>query len=212
VAILLPKASPVGNPAEVPPEPLRQAVPALVPPTPRTNGATVDVSSSIADLRQGLARRDYDLAQAALDRGDHGAALLDADRALRILGEAGQDPEASELRDAVEQLVLRATMLRTSDEKRIYTLDDEGVTPPAALGRQMPANPPTGMSPQLVGTLEMVINQRGEVETLRLHTPLNRYHERMIVSAAKAWRYRPALRNGRPVRFLLVSTINLPES
>jgi hypothetical protein len=34
----------------------------------------------------------------------------------------------------------------------------------------------------------------------------------MIVSAAKAWRYRPALKDGKPVRFRLVTSINLPEN
>jgi len=62
-----------------------------------------------------------------------------------------------------------------------------------------------------VGTLEMLISREGEVETVKLHTPLNRYHERMIVSAAKAWRYRPASKDGKPVRFRLVTSINLPE-
>jgi hypothetical protein len=63
-----------------------------------------------------------------------------------------------------------------------------------------------------VGQLEMVIGRDGVVEVIRLHTPLNRFHERMIVSAAKAWRYEPATRRGLPVRFRLFRTINLPEN
>jgi hypothetical protein len=50
------------------------------------------------------------------------------------------------------------------------------------------------------------------VENVRLHTPLNRHHERMIVSPAKAWRYRPATKNGRPVRYRILVKVNLPES
>ena len=50
------------------------------------------------------------------------------------------------------------------------------------------------------------------MEFVKLHTPLNRYHERMIVSAVKAWRYSPALRAGKPVRFRLTIPINLPEA
>jgi hypothetical protein len=72
--------------------------------------------------------------------------------------------------------------------------------------------PPTGMSKGQIGTLEILISRSGQVEAIRLHTPLNRYHERMIVSAAKAWRYRPALKDGKPVRYRLISSINLPES
>jgi hypothetical protein len=36
-------------------------------------------------------------------------------------------------------------------------------------------------------------------------------HARMIVSAAKAWHYRPALRKGRPVRYSMVMSITLPD-
>jgi hypothetical protein len=64
----------------------------------------------------------------------------------------------------------------------------------------------------MVGTLDWLINQEGTVEIVRLYTALNRYHERMIVSAAKAWRYKPASKEGRPVKFRIVSPINLPES
>jgi hypothetical protein len=64
----------------------------------------------------------------------------------------------------------------------------------------------------MVGRLEMFISREGDVDFVKLHTPLNRYHERMIVSAAKAWRYSPALKSGKPVRFNLVIVINLPES
>ena len=58
----------------------------------------------------------------------------------------------------------------------------------------------------------MIIGKTGDVEFVKLHTPLNRYHERMIVSAVKAWRYRPATKAGNPVRFRLTISVNLPES
>jgi outer membrane biosynthesis protein TonB len=60
--------------------------------------------------------------------------------------------------------------------------------------------------------LEIIVGKQGDVEFVKLHTPLNRYHERMVVSAAKAWRYRPARKGGTPVRYRLNVTVNLPES
>jgi hypothetical protein len=56
------------------------------------------------------------------------------------------------------------------------------------------------------------VGRLGDVEVVKLYTPLNRYHERMIVSAVKAWRFQPATKDGRPIRFRLTMTINLPES
>jgi hypothetical protein len=58
----------------------------------------------------------------------------------------------------------------------------------------------------------MIIDREGNVDKVKLHTPLNRYHERMVVSAAKAWRYLPATKDGRPVKCRIIVKINLPES
>jgi len=40
---------------------------------------------------------------------------------------------------------------------------------------------------------------------------MNGYHDRMLVSAVKAWHYKPAVKNGRPVRFSLMVTMRLPD-
>jgi TonB family protein len=53
-----------------------------------------------------------------------------------------------------------------------------------------------------IGTLEFVVSESGAVEHVRLVSPANRYQERMLVAAAKAWQFRPATREGRPVRYL----------
>jgi hypothetical protein len=50
--------------------------------------------------------------------------------------------------------------------------------------------------------LKLVVNGRGAVESVRLQSPSNRYHDRFWVSAAKTWRFQPALKDGRPVKFL----------
>jgi len=159
-----------------------------------------------------LATRDYMKAETALRAGDYDQAIADASRLSRMLDAADNDAASASLRAAVTQLLARAASIKLAEEQRVYTIDDEEVTPPIALGRQLPAAAPVGVRRQLVGHLELLINPQGEVETLKLYTPLNRFHERMIVSAAKAWRYQPARRNGKPVRFRLVSSINLPES
>ena len=86
------------------------------------------------------------------------------------------------------------------------------VIPPRQLTRQMPVTGPVGVPPNRVGWLEMIIGRDGSVENVKLHTPLNRHHERMIVSPAKAWRYRPATKAGRPVRYRIMVKVNLPES
>jgi hypothetical protein len=110
------------------------------------------------------------------------------------------------------QLADDAAAARAAADEVIYSAKDAGVVPPRPLSRQFPATTPNGVPAHRVGTLEMVIARDGTVEFVKLHTPLNRYHERMIVSAAKAWQYRPATKGGRAVKYRLTVTINLPEN
>jgi hypothetical protein len=180
-----------------------------------TRRPTAIVPNAVQDLSLrmlALAFDHYNRARTALEQDDYQQALSEAGRAEALLDTLDVSVAPGELRDRITQLVARADALREREEARVYTIVDSDVIPPAAIGRQMPSTAPPAVARTKIGTLEMVINRDGQVETLKLRTPLNRFHERMIVSAAKAWRYRPALKNGRPVKFLLISSINLPES
>jgi hypothetical protein len=47
-----------------------------------------------------------------------------------------------------------------------------------------------------------MIDTHGEVETVHLYSPGNRYRDRWWLFAAKQWQFQPAFKNGTPVRFL----------
>ena len=49
--------------------------------------------------------------------------------------------------------------------------------------------------------LELVVSTKGDVESVRLLTVPKTVNDFMIVSAAKAWLFAPAKRNGRPVKY-----------
>ena len=85
----------------------------------------------------------------------------------------------------------------------IFTGRDPSVRPATLLRSPLPSEPPAGLSPADIGVFDMVIDEIGNVERIKLISPSNRYQERMLVSAAKAWKFRPATRDGRPVRFRL---------
>jgi hypothetical protein len=158
-----------------------------------------------------LIRRHYQEARTAFDAGDFSLAVAKGERALALLNDGDADASSADLSAEVSNLVALATAARTREEERVYTLADLGVTPPRPLGRQLasPSAPRRSVSP--TGRLEILVDRSGRVETVRLETPLNGYHDRMIVSAVKAWHYKPALRNGKPVRFNLVMSITLPD-
>jgi hypothetical protein len=162
-------------------------------------------------LLPNIAQKDYERGRAALAAGDADRALMLAKEAATILDRRVSDAPP-QLREQVQRLVDDASTAKAAADEIVYTANDRGVIPPRELSRGFPNTTPVGVPPARVGWLDMIIGRDGGVEYVHLITPLNRYHERMIVSAAKAWRYRPATRNGRPVRFHLTVKINLPES
>jgi hypothetical protein len=94
-----------------------------------------------------------------------------------------------------------ASSAAVSSGGRVYTAADPGVIPAVLVKPHLPAEPPSDVPPWEVGTLELMVNTAGTVDQVHLISPYNRYQERMLVAAAKAWIFQPATRDGRPVRF-----------
>jgi hypothetical protein len=93
-----------------------------------------------------------------------------------------------------------------ADDAPVYSYGDTQVKPPRILHQQLPSQPsPNSQS----GYFEFVVDTHGDVEALRLISPTQRYHDRMLVAAAKAWKFRPALLDGRPVKYKLRVAITL---
>jgi hypothetical protein len=160
-----------------------------------------------------LARRQYEEAQSALDAGDYTVAIAKGDRALSIIDDPDLGEDVVELRGTITNMLGLAFAVRTAEEETIYTSADANVVAPRPVGRQLSAaSLVVRASSKATGRLEILIGRTGRVEAVKLNTPTNGYHDRMIVSAVKAWHYRPALRNGRPVRYYLVMSISLPDS
>jgi hypothetical protein len=158
-----------------------------------------------------VAQRGYDLAKSALAAGDPDRALAHAKEAAAIIDRrlAETPPQ---LRDQVVALMAQATEAAAALNEIVYTEADLDVIPPRQLTTQMPVTGPIGVPANRVGWLDMIIGRDGTVERVKLNTPLNRHHERMIVSAAKAWKFRPASKGARSVRYRITVKINLPES
>ena len=84
----------------------------------------------------------------------------------------------------------------------IYSKSDAGVTPPRQVYPALPAEPSTAVLKRALTVVDLVIAPDGLVERVQLRTVPRDIHEFMLLSAAKAWRFEPALLDGRPVRFL----------
>ena len=88
----------------------------------------------------------------------------------------------------------------------IYSATDTTVIAPQAIRQEVPAIPysvaraisPSGSS----GILEVVIDEKGGVESAIMRVPVNSAFDAMVLAAARTWRYRPAMKDGRPVKYM----------
>jgi hypothetical protein len=105
--------------------------------------------------------------------------------------------------DAIKTVPMELFAARAATpEPAIYTTDDASVVEPVLVHPYLPFHAHAGTPPDKLGMLELVIDTHGAVESVHLNSPDNRYRERWWMFSAKTWRFRPATKNGRAVRFL----------
>lgn len=81
----------------------------------------------------------------------------------------------------------------------IYSSASSGVRPPVPISA-LPSFVGNGtLDP--TGIIELLINEEGRVVHVQLVSEPTRVQPMMLLSAAKTWTFRPALRDGRPVTF-----------
>ena len=96
-------------------------------------------------------------------------------------------------------------------EAATYDATSPSVTPPAIVSPSVPwlvaVNPGDASGP----AIEIIVNERGGVESVRATIRPRTVSESVLIlnelSAAKNWRFRPASRNGRPVRYRMLLPI-----
>lgn len=94
---------------------------------------------------------------------------------------------------------------RAVNSPRVYTVDDVGVTPPGVLSQRMPS-----MTPELLrvtkaanssAILDIVIDEKGDVMDVIVRKSLNASFDSLMASAARRWKYKPAVKDGVAVRY-----------
>jgi TonB family protein len=92
-----------------------------------------------------------------------------------------------------------------------YTLLDVDVKPPVIVEQQVPTWRLASSFPDRAfrGRLELVIDENGVVEAVKLEEPIWPAYDAALVQAARKWRYQPAMRDGKPVKFRRVLEINI---
>ena len=96
--------------------------------------------------------------------------------------------------------------LPTVSTPRVYSGDDEGVSPPVALDQRMPAM--TLDIRQVIralhtsGVVEVLIDETGRVVDATIRQSLNSTFDSLVLRSARSWKYKPAMKDGVPVRFV----------
>jgi len=83
---------------------------------------------------------------------------------------------------------------------RVYAADDRDVVPPQIIRQELPAFPGDVLVPKQ-GTIEVVIDAAGAVESAMIRRSVTPAYDSLALTAARGWRYRPATMNGQPVKF-----------
>jgi len=165
-------------------------------------------------------QRQYDAAKAEFDRREFAAAAVAFSGVLRIMSDPDlvQASTVSPLSD-IKKLSQGFRDLATSASlpppsapvatppvvpqpaaPQIFSADDADVTAPGAERQGLPPFP-AQLTASRNGVLELVIDERGAVESLMMRVSINPRYDRMVLDAAKSWHYRPATRGGVPVKY-----------
>ena len=90
---------------------------------------------------------------------------------------------------------------------------DEGIVAPTAVFQPPPTVPPALLTLvrrlHRTSTIDVVINERGTVDDVIVKQPVTPAYDRLIVAAARTWRYKPALKDGVPTKFVSTVLINV---
>jgi hypothetical protein len=113
--------------------------------------------------------------------------------------------EQSSAPDAVKPVTFAAYDVPADSQQTIYSARDADVTPPIATYPRLPAEPPGGVRTDFLSTLELLVSETGEVESVKLRGRPAHLADALLatmnLSAAKTWRFVPAIRDGRPVKY-----------
>ena len=177
-------------------------------------------------LLPSLIQERYVIAKAAFDRGEMKMAADGFTQVLMALSDpdistAAKQPPLADLRvlaSGFNDLTVRALtpppvpvspLVATAPpapavtaprEPVIYSADDKNVMPPEKVRQDLPQYPGR-VAFDRAGVVEVVIEPNGTVEAATMVLSVEPLYNRLLLAAAKNWLYRPALLDGKPVKY-----------
>jgi TonB family protein len=202
--------------------------------SPRTRGKFEAVRR---ELLPGIAQETYDKAKAAFDRKDLPVALAEFDRVVALLDDPGladlqnmadlrrlalgfrdlSKASATEVPASPAAAVSKLPAPTEAaapppDAARTYTGEDAGVVPPIVVSRRTPVWTPRNeieKRREFRGLLELMVNEAGDVTSAVLRKSIHSTYDVQLVDMARTWKFRPAMKDGVPVKYRMTIEIRL---
>jgi hypothetical protein len=203
--------------------------------SPRVRAAFSEVRRRVLP---GIIQQEYVQAKAALERHDAASARTGFQRVLDLLADADvagvvNQPPLSDIRALAagfRELSAASTPRRApaaavaapveaptpasagvptpqAVNDRIYGVEDGHVVRPVALRESWASL--ADVFAVRTGVIEIVIDETGSVETATMSVGVNAVYDRLALTEAKRWRYKPATFDGVPVKFRKVILLDL---
>lgn len=207
-----------------------RAIEAVIASEPMYRPAASDVSprvrAAFTEVRRrtlpAIIQQKYAEAKAAYDRKDFSAAAAAFTQLLLVMddvdvAQAASQPPLADLRTLAAGFRDLATTAATPPPLpaapvplmisppapkplRVYTASDPDAVPPLVVRQELPTFPGEVLSVRQ-GTLEVVIDETGAVESAMIRQSVSKQYDALALAATRTWRYRPATVSGVPVKF-----------
>lgn len=93
-------------------------------------------------------------------------------------------------------------------DPKVYRDGEANLTAPVAITQTMP--PAVLPGERLwAGAVELLIDERGHVQSARMATPIYGPYDKQLLQAASTWTYQPATKDGMPVRYMKVISVQI---
>ena len=200
--------------------------------SPRTRAVFDEIRR---ELLPTIVQQTYDQAKTAYDRKDPDAAVREFDRVLALLDEPGLAglPNMEDLRrlatgfrdlskaaaapppavSSVPEVPPTAPAPSPAPREPVtYTVGDAGVVPPVGVLKTTPTwRPRSDVERRQLfrGILELLVDERGDVLAAVLGKSVHPAYDPELLEMAKSWKFKPATKDGVPVRYRTTVEVRL---
>ena len=202
-------------------------LPGEVEASPRVRAAFSDVRRR---LLPDIAGRRYAEAKALFDRKEYATSAAQFRQVVGLLDDPDMGGKLPDLRTLVTGFIDLAVAASTPppeppkpvvvapppvpqpDPNRVYTMQDNDVTPPVVIRQTMPQlTPAMKLQAKSRGIVEVVIDEQGRVTTVAVRESVQPMFDAELLSGGREWRYQPATFMGQPVRYRKLIQINVTQ-